>query len=389
MFTKKTVRDVEAANKTVLVRTMLNVPIKDNQVTDKTRLAAAKETVDYLLEHQAGLVLISHHSNEEQSLAPVALVLAELLGRPVKFLNDCVGPEVVAAVKNLQPGDIIMLENLRFHPEEKANNPQFAKTLAGYGQLFVEDDFTTCHREHASIVGVPQYLEAVAGLALEREVETITRILENPKRPVAAVLGGAKISTKIPILSFLIDRVDAAFVGGAMANTFLLAQGLSIGRSLVEPEQVDLAKQILAKAVRQGKQLLLPIDVVVTDDLDNPANVRTIMATDVADGDIIADVGPKTVAQLDDIIDPIGSVIWNGPVGIFETPAFATGTKAVADTIIASSAYSLVGGGDTLNYIDSAQLHDKFSFVSTGGGASMDLLSGKKLPGVEALLNKK
>lgn len=388
MFSKKTVRDVDVANKTVLVRAMLNVPIKDNQVTDKARLAVAKETIDYLLKQQAGLVLISHHSDEKQSLAPVVPVLAELLGRQVKFLDSCIGLEVTTSIKNSQPGEIIMLENLRFQPGEKTNDPQFAKTLASYGQVFVEDDFTTCHREHASIVGIPQYLEAVAGLALEREVRTITEILENPKRPVVAVLGGAKISTKIPILLFLIDRVDAVFVGGAMANTFLLAQGLNVGQSLVELDQVELAKQILTKADSQGKKLLLPIDVVVADDLDNPTNVRTIMVTEVADGDIIVDVGLKTVAQLEGIIDPAGSVIWNGPVGIFETPAFAAGTKAVADTIIASTAYSLVGGGDTLNYIDSAQLHDKFSFVSTAGGASMDLLSGKKLPGVDALLDK-
>ena len=388
MFNKKTVRDVDVANKTVLVRAMLNVPIKDNQVTDTARLVAAKETIDYLLKQQVSLVLISHHSDEKQSLAPVASALAKLLGRPVKFLDSCIGQAVATGIQGLQPGDILMLENLRFQPGEKANDPQFAKTLASYGQLFVEDDFTTCHREHASIVGIPQYLEAVAGLALESEVRTIAEVLENPKRPVAAVLAGAKISTKIPILSFLIDRVDAAFVGGAMANTFLLAQGLNVGQSLVEPEQIGLAKQILSKANNQGKKLLLPIDVVVADNLDNPTNVRTIMATEIADSDIIADLGPKTVAQLNDIIDPAGSVIWNGPVGIFETPAFAVGTKAVADIIIASAAYSLVGGGDTLSYIDSAQLHDKFSFVSTGGGASMDLLSGKKLPGVEALRDK-
>lgn len=388
MFSKKTVRDVDVANKSVLVRTMLNVPIKDGQVTDKTRLAAAKETIGYLLEHQAGLVLISHHSDEKQSLAPVAPVLAELLGRPVKFVDNCVGPEAAAAVEALQPGEVLMLENLRFQPGEKANDPQFAQTLAGYGQLFVQDDFTTCHREHASIVGVPRYLEAVAGLALEHEVETINGILENPKRPVTAVLGGAKISTKIPILSFLIDRVDAVFVGGAMANTFLLARGLNVGKSLAEADQADLTKQIVAKAAEQGKKLLLPIDVVVTDDLDKQINVRTVPAAEVGDSDIIVDLGPKTVAQLDEVIDPAGSVIWNGPVGIFETPAFASGTKAVADRIIASGAYSLVGGGDTLSYVDNAGLHDKFSFVSTGGGASMDMLSGKQLPGVAALSDK-
>lgn len=388
MFSKKTVRDVDVSGKTILVRTMLNVPVKGDQVTDKTRLVAARETINYLLEQPAGLVLISHHSDDKQSLAPVAPVLAGLLGRPVRFVNSCIGPEVETAVKSLKPGEIMMLENLRFQPGEKANDPQFAKTLAGYGQLFVQDDFTTCHREHASIVGIPNYLEAVAGLALEHEVETITRILENPKRPVTAVLGGAKISTKIPILSFLIDRVDAVLVGGAMANTFLLAQGLNVGKSLVEPDQAELARQILSKARAQDKKFLLPVDVVITHSLDDPGGARIIAATEVADDDIIADVGPKTAAQLDGIINPAGSVIWNGPVGVFETPAFAAGTRAVADRIIASGAYSLVGGGDTLSYVDGAKLHDKFSFVSTGGGASMDLLSGKKLPGLEVLRDK-
>jgi len=389
MFDKETIRDIDTAHKIVLVRTMLNVPIADNKVTDKSRLVAATETLNYLLKQQAGLVLISHHSDEKQSLAPVAPVLAELLGQPVKFVADCIGPAASAAVKALQPGEVLMLENLRFHPEEKANDPGFAKALAAYGQFFVEDDFTTCHREHASIVGIPKYIPAVAGLALEHEVKTISKVLENPKRPVVAVLGGAKISTKIPILSFMIERVDAVLVGGAMADTFLLARGLNVGRSLVEADQVDLAKQIMARANSEGKKLLLPIDVVVTDDLDKQTNIRTIPADQVGDKDIIADLGPKTVAQLDKVIDQKGSIIWNGPVGIFEKPVFAAGTKAVAERIINSGAYSLVGGGDTVSYVDSARLRDKFSFVSTGGGASMDMLSGKQLPGIEALMDKK
>ena len=389
MFSKKTVRDVDVTNKTVLVRAMLNVPIKNDAVTDTTRLEGAAQTLQYLLRQQAGLVLISHHSDESQTLSPIAPALSQLLGRQIKFVSDCIGEEVEAAVKGLQPGEILMLENLRFHPEEKNNDPTFAKTLAGYGDVFVEDDFTTCHREHASIVGVPKYVESVAGLSLEHEVEAITKVLDNPKRPVIAVLGGAKISTKIPILSFLIDRVDTVFVGGAMANTFLLAQGRNVGKSLAEPDQAELAKQIMSKADSQGKKILLPIDVVVANQLEPPVSVRTVMVNEIASDDIIADIGPETAAQLSGVIDPQGTVIWNGPVGIFETTEFAGGTKLVADTIAESGAYTLVGGGDTLNYIDSTHMEDRFSFVSKGGGASMELLSGNKLPGVEALENKK
>jgi phosphoglycerate kinase len=387
-FAKKTVRDVDVNGKTVLVRAMLNVPIENGEVGDKMRLKAALPTLQFLLEHGAALVLMSHHSHEGQSLAPVAPVLSDLLGTPIQFVPDCIGEQATAAVKQLQPGQIIMLENLRFHPEEEANDDGFARQLASYGQVYVNDDFTTCHREHASLVSVPKYLPAVAGLEVELEVDTITSALQNPKRPMVAVTAGAKISTKIPIMSFLLDTVDALFVGGAMANTFLAAQGKGVGKSLSEQDQIETAKQILSSAAKQNKTVLLPVDVVVTKDIKSAADVRTVRVDEVAADDIIADLGPQSVNQLSSIIKSEGSVIWNGPVGIAEQPVFAAGTKSVAEAIIASGAFSLIGGGDTADYVDGAGLADKFSFVSTGGGASLELMAGKPLPGVEALLDK-
>lgn len=384
-FPKKTVRDIDVKGKKVIVRTMLNVPIEDDKVGDAMRLRAAKPTIDYLLEQGAVLILISHHSHEGQSLEPVALALEEVLGREVTFVSESIGPTANEAVAKLQPGDVLMLENLRFHTQEEANDETFAKTLAGYGEIFVQDDFTTCHREHASMIGIPKYLPAVAGLGVEKEVLTITEALHNPKRPLVAVAGGAKISTKIPILSFLLPKVDTLFIGGAMANTFLAAQGLNVGKSLVESDQIENAKQIIEAAAEQNKTLLLPVDVVVTTDIETARDVRTVLVGDVVADDIIADLGPQSVEQLDAAIKPEGTVIWNGPVGVAEEDVFANGTKAVADKIITSGAYSVIGGGDTADYVDSVGLASKFSFVSTAGGASLELMSGKGLPGVEAL----
>jgi phosphoglycerate kinase len=387
-FHKKTIRDIDVKNKRVLVRTMLNVPIKDNKVTDSMRLRAAKPTIDYLLDQGASLVLISHHSDESQSFEPVADILTDVLGHAVKFVPSVLDGSVERAVKSLKPLDILLLENLRFHSEEEANDDDFAKILASYADVFVQDDFTACHRPHASFVGIPKYLPAVAGLAVEREVDTITKALENPKRPFVAVTGGAKVSTKIPILSYLLKRVDKVFVGGAMANTFLEAQGKEVGKSLVEPEQIELATQILEKAKSDDKELLLPVDVVVAKKIDPPSEVRTVDVADIGKEEIIADIGPKTVDQLNTILQSAGTVIWNGPAGIFETKEFSEGTRALADRIIKSGAYSLVGGGDTCSFVDNAGLSSKFSFVSTGGGASLELMSGHPLPGVEALLDK-
>lgn len=386
-FYKQTVKDIDVKNKRVLVRAMLNAPIKNGKVSDTMRLQAAKPTIDYLLDQGAKIILVSHHSHEGQSLEPVADALGDILHHPVKFMHDALDAE--QAVKSLKPLDILILENLRFHPEEEANNDGFAKKLAQYADVFVEDDFTTCHRKHASIVGIPKYVPAVAGINVEKEVVTITQALSNPARPLVAVTGGAKVSTKVPILSFLLKQVDSVFIGGAMANTFLLAQGKPVGKSLVEPDQVELAKKILKDAAASNKQILLPIDVVVAHELDPPKNVHTINVNEVGEDDIIADLGPKTVDQLDAVLGSKGTIIWNGPVGIFETPEFAGGTTTVASKIINSGAYSVVGGGDTCDFVDDAGLFDKFGFVSTGGGASLELMSGNSLVGVEALLDKK
>ena len=388
MFTKKTVHDIDVKNKTIVLRAMLNVPIKDGKVGDKMRLKAALPTINYLISQGAKIVMISHHSHEGQSLEPVAGALSELVGRPVAFASDCIGEVALAAVKALPSGGLLMLENLRFHPEEEANDEEFARTLASYGDIYVNDDFTTCHRSHASLVGIPKFIPAVAGLEVEEEVNTITSSIDNPKRPLVAIAGGAKISTKVPIISFLLDKVDVLFVGGAMANTFLLAKGLEVGNSLVELDQVETAKQIIKSAEEKGKTLLLPIDVVVTTDVKEALNVRVMLAGDVGIDDIIADLGPMSVLQLNEFIKPEGSVIWNGPIGIAEQKEFANGTEMVAEEIISSGAFSIVGGGDTADYVDGAGLADKFGFVSTGGGASLELMSGNILPGIAALLDK-
>lgn len=387
-FRKKTVRDIDVRHKRVLVRTMLNVPIEDGKVSDTMRLEAAKPTIEYLLDKGARIILVSHHSHEGQSLEPVAEAFEEILQHDVRFLPESSGPAVEKVVRALKPQDIVLLENLRFHPEEEANDTAFARELAGYADVFVEDDFTACHREHASIVGVPKYIPAVAGLNVEREVETIGSALDNPKRPLVAITGGAKVSTKIPILSFLIQKVDAVFICGAMANTFMLVWGKQLGKSLVEPDQVDTARKILADAKAEGKTVILPSDVVVATEIDPPTNVRTVWLDDISKDDVIADLGPASVDQIDEVLKTAGTIIWNGPAGIFETKEFSGGTKRLAEKIIASDAYTLVGGGDTADYVDNAGLHDRFSFVSTGGGASLELMSGKTLPGVEALQDK-
>ncbi len=387
-FDKKTVRDIDTKGKTVIVRTSLNVPIENGQVVDELRLKAALPTLQYLIEQGAKLVLISHHSTEGQSLAPVAPVLSKLLARTVKFVPDCLGGEAQTAIKALQPGEVVMLENLRFHKEEEANDPEFARQLATYGEVYVDDDFTATHREHASIVGIPKYLPAVAGFQIEQEVSTITRAMENPKRPLLVIIGGAKISTKIDFIDNFLTRAQDLLIGGAMANTFLAANKLPTGKSLVETSEIPTAQKVEQAAKDHQVNIFLPLDVVVTDSVDQASNVRTVSTNDVGQTDIIADLGPQSVAQVQSVLDQGGTVIWNGPLGITEKPAFATASKDLANRIIASHTTSIIGGGDTASFIDNDGLHDKFSFVSTGGGASLELMSGKKLPGVEVLQNK-
>lgn len=391
---KQTVRDIDVQGKRVLLRSALNVPMKDGVVTDAFRIEASLPTMEYLLEHGAALIIMSHHSKEGTSLAPVAAVLEEKLGRPVRFQAEVLSDAARAAAAALTPGDVMLLENLRFHPEEEANDPGFAKALAALGDIYVDDDFTTMHRDHASITGIAKYLPAVAGLLVEKEVDYITGALEHPNRPLIALLGGAKVSTKLPIFENLIPKVDTVMLTGPVANTFALAEGHPIGLSIAEPEMADEVKRLLEIAKREDTELLLPVDVVVSKSLEEPKDVRTIKWADIQPDDYIVDAAPSYAEMLKTAIydyldfDGKATVLWNGPLGLTEIAEFAAGSKAMAEAIIATKAISIVGGGDTAGFVDSLGLHDKFTWVSTGGGASLELMGGQELPGVAVLLDK-
>lgn len=391
---KQTVRDLDVKNKRIFVRVDYNVPVKDGEVGDTLRIKASFETLNYLLEQGCSLVLASHLGEPKAgpdpklSLKPVAAKASELLDKPIKFVADCVGSEVEAAVAALKPGELLLLENLRFNPGETANDDAFARQLAKLGEAYVDDAFAVAHRAHASVATTPKYLPAAAGFLLEHEVDTITAAVEDPKRPLIAVIGGAKISSKIEVLSNLLTKVDGLVIVGAMANTFLAAAGQPVGQSLFEKDQIETAKKIVNQAAAAKVKLILPADVVVTKKVEAGQPTRTIDPAAVAADDIIADLGPKTLAAAAGLIKTAGTVIWNGPVGVAEVPEFAAGTKALADAIIAAPAKSIIGGGDTAAYVDTAGLHDKFDLVSTGGGASLELMAGKPLPAVEALPDK-
>ncbi len=393
-MTKKTLRDIAVTGKTVLVRVDFNLPMANGKIEDVLRIHQTLPTLRYLLERKARIILVSHLGRPEGrpdpklSLAPVAKAAARVIGRPVKFVPECVGPKVEAAAKAMKPGAIILLENVRFHPQEETNDPGFAKQLASLADVYVDDAFANIHRAHASMVAVTKYLPAVAGFLVEQEVDTITEALHHPQRPLLAVIGGAKVSTKVEVLDNLIKKVDILLIGGAMANTFLAAQGNEIGRSLCEKDQFDTVEGITARAAEIGIDLVLPVDVVVTDHLGADARGQVVNVIDVKRHDIIADVGPKTIKRATQPLELAGTVIWNGPLGITEIPAFAKGSVQLAHEIIRLGAKSLIGGGDTAAFVDAAGLHDKFDFVSTGGGASLDLMAGKKLPGLEALQPK-
>jgi phosphoglycerate kinase len=382
-----TVRDVDWSGKTALVRVDFNVPMKDGRVADDTRIRAALPTLHYLREHGARVVLLSHlgrpdgKPNPKYSLEPVAERVGELLGPPCSFAADCVGPPAEAAVKMLQPGDVVLLENVRFHPEEEANDAAFAGQLAKLGDVFVNDAFGTAHRAHASTEGLAHYLPAVAGLLMEKEIVTIGTALENPRRPFVAIVGGAKVSSKLAVLQNLIDRVDRLLIGGGMANTFLNAQGLDVGRSLLEADLVPTARDLLSR----GDKIILPTDVVVTTDLKGDAPVHTREVGDVTSDELIADIGPRTIETFAGEIGRAGTVLWNGPMGIFEDPRFANGTLAVARAMAEAHATTIVGGGESVQAVEQAGLADKLTHVSTGGGASLEFIEGKVLPGVAAL----
>nr|HID12918.1 phosphoglycerate kinase [Anaerolineae bacterium] len=385
---RKTIRDVDVRGKRVLVRVDFNVPLKDGAVADDTRIRAVLPTINYLLERDAALILCSHLGRPkgkvvpELRMDPVAARLMELLGRPVKKLDDCVGPEVEAAIRAMRPGDVILLENIRFHPEERANDPEFAKQLAALAEIYVNDAFGTAHRAHASTEGVAHHLPAVAGFLMEKELEFLGRAVENPEHPYVAILGGAKISDKIGIIENLLKRCDRLLVGGGMANTFFKAMGFEVGDSLVEDEAVETAEALLKRA---GGTLVLPVDVVIADAFDNDANSRIVAPNEVPPGWRILDVGPKTVSTFESALSGAKTVVWNGPLGVFEMDNFAEGTLAVARILADLDAVTIIGGGDSAAAVRQAGLADRMTHVSTGGGASLEFLEGKVLPGVAAL----
>ena len=391
MFSKQSVKDVDVKGKKVLVRVDFNVPLKDGVVTDDTRIQAALPTINFLLDGGAAVILCSHLGRPKDepdpafSLKPVAAYLGKVMGKKVAFAEDCIGPAAEAAAKDLKPGDVLVLENTRFHKAEKKNDLAMAEQLASLADLYVNDAFGSAHRAHASTEGVTHYLPAVAGLLMEKEIQYLGQAIAEPKRPFVTILGGAKISDKIGVIENLLTVADQILIGGGMANTFFKAQGYPVGDSLVEAEAIETAKELLAKG---GSKLRLPVDVVIADAFDNDANTKVVPMGAIEDGWRILDIGPETIAQYGKVVGQAGTVVWNGPMGVFEMPAFAKGTFGVAQAIADSNAVSIIGGGDSAAAINQSGLADKITHISTGGGASLEMLEGKVLPGLAALLDK-
>jgi phosphoglycerate kinase len=385
---KKTVRDVNVQGKRVLLRVDFNVPLQDGVITDDRRIRAALPTINYLLDNGAVVIAMSHLGRpkgkvvEELRLTSVAARLADLLDRPVTKLDDCVGESVQAAVAHAQPGDVILLENVRFHPGETKNDAEFARQLAALADLYVNDAFGAAHRAQASVVGVADYLPSVAGFLLEKELSALGSVLENPAQPFVAILGGAKISGKIEVIDNLLPLVERLLIGGGMANTFFKAQGHDVGDSLVEEDALDIANAALASG---GEKLVLPVDVVIADAFDPNANSKVVSFDEVPAGWRIMDIGPATVKRFASVISKARTVVWNGPMGVFEFAKFADGTFAVARLLAETDATTIIGGGDSAAAIEQSGLADKMSHISTGGGASLEFLEGKTLPGVAAL----
>ncbi len=393
---KKTVRDIDVRGKRVFLRADLNVPLDDGKITDDTRIRASLPTLVYLLENGAAVILASHLGrprgkvNDALRLKPVADRLGRLLGRPVRMTGDALGPGVMTAVDKLRPGDMLLLENLRFHAEEEANEPAFATALADMADIYVNDAFGSAHRAHASTEGIAHHLPAVAGLLMEREVSALSRLMERPAKPFHTVIGGAKVSGKLEVLESLLSRCQAVLVGGGMANTFLAAKGHALGKSLVETDQLDNAVRIMTEARRKRVRFMLPTDALVAAQVHPRAQRQVVRVGEVPRDWSIVDIGPETVAAYTSHLDKARTIFWNGPMGVFEIAPFAEGTNAMARYIAERTprgVITVVGGGDSVAAVDQLGLIDQMSHVSTGGGASLEFVEGKILPGVAALLD--
>ena len=391
-MSKKTIRDIDLKGKRVIVRVDFNVPQdKEGKITDDNRIVGALPTIRYLVDQNAKVVLMSHlgrpkgEFNMKYSLAPAALRLSELLGRPVKMAKDVIGEDADSTVASLKEGEVCLLENLRFHNEEEKNDPDFAKKLSGYGDIYVNDAFGTAHRAHASTEGVAHYLPAVSGFLIEKELKFLGGAVEHPDRPFVAILGGAKVSDKIGVINNLLEKVDVLIVGGGMAYTFIKAQGGEIGKSLLEADRLEYALEMIEKAKAKGVKLLLPEDSVAADAYSNDANIQVVDSYKIPEGYLGLDIGPKAQKAFAEAIRGAKTVVWNGPMGVSEMSNFAAGTVAVAKAMAESEAVTIIGGGDSAAAVVQLGFGDKMSHISTGGGASLEFLEGLELPGVAAL----
>jgi len=391
VLNKRTIRDFDSLNgKRVLMRVDFNVPLQDGTISDDTRIRAALPTIQFALAQGAAVVLMSHLGRPKgkdpaQSLRPVAQRLSELIARPVRFAEDCIGPDVEAQARSLQPGEVMLLENLRFHKEEEKNDPEFAKQLAALGDVYINDAFGSAHRAHASVEAVAHFLPAAAGFLMEKEIKFLGKVLSDPERPLIVLLGGAKISDKLPVINNLMNLADKIMIGGGMANTFLKAEGYELGDSLVEDSAIEQARELLLCC--SGK-LMLPVDLVVADAFSNDANSQAVTVGQVKPGWRALDIGPHTVEKYRNQLSSARMIVWNGPMGVFEFPKFAAGTYEIARAIAESGAISIIGGGDSVAAVEQAGLADRITHISTGGGASLEFLEGKTLPGIAALPDK-